>query len=183
MDWITFGSNLIDSTAWPLAVVIVVCWLKGHIKELLPFVRKVRIGNTEFELAEMTGRKVGEKVEKVVEGAEDTFVDVLLNQGIPEEKIKTLKEGINKVLRDTIQKTIQVQKDVEAEAIQKSIIGLVKANPFISERLLAETATDLYAFPKSSVIFQIDKLVGEGKIISSVGDISSIDSFLTLPIE
>lgn len=49
MDTLTFISNLIGSLAWPLAVVLVVWWLRKEIRKLLPFAKKLRYGDLEIE--------------------------------------------------------------------------------------------------------------------------------------
>ena len=49
MDWLTFISNLIDSLAWPVAIALIVWWLKDHIGRLLRFTKKFRYGDLEIE--------------------------------------------------------------------------------------------------------------------------------------
>jgi hypothetical protein len=49
MDWLTFFSNLIDSTAWPVATVSLVFILRKQITTLLPNVRKLKAGPVEAE--------------------------------------------------------------------------------------------------------------------------------------
>ncbi len=183
MDWITFSSNLIDSIAWPLAIVIVVYWLKGHIKELLPFVRKVRYGNVEVDFAEITERKTDEVLEEKIKEWGIYTKEILERQNIPEVKITTLRDEISELVSDAVQETRQVEKDVKIEEIRKRIIGLVKVNPSITMKLLENVTTDLFDFPRPKVLNQIRQLWGEGKIISSDGRLLKDISFLTLPAD
>ncbi len=187
MDWITFGSNLIDSTAGPLAIVIVVYWLKGHIKELLPFVRKVRYGDLEIDLDRAAEpkdeEKVDEKVEETLEKAKDTVGDVLMEEGIPQVNIETLRDKIGQVTRSAIQETREIEKDIETEGIRNSIIGLVRANRTVSRELLENAVTDLYDYPRSNVVSEITHLFRAGKIIFSEEHLLKKELFFTLPAD
>lgn len=49
MDWLTFVSNLIASTAWPIVTVCLVLILRKQITALLPHVRKLKAGPVEAE--------------------------------------------------------------------------------------------------------------------------------------
>ncbi len=49
MDTLTFVSNLIASTAWPIATVCLVLILRKQITTLLPHVRKLKAGPVEAE--------------------------------------------------------------------------------------------------------------------------------------
>lgn len=52
MDWLTFFSSLVDSIAWPLAILIIVWWLKDYIKKLIPYTSKLKYGDLEIEFGE-----------------------------------------------------------------------------------------------------------------------------------
>ncbi len=45
----TFITSIIDSIAWPFAIVIIVWWLKSHIVQLIPFTKKFKYGQLEIE--------------------------------------------------------------------------------------------------------------------------------------
>ncbi|MDD2369317.1 MAG: hypothetical protein PHQ90_08450 [Sulfuricurvum sp.] len=49
MDWMTFITKIIDSIAWPAAIVLVIWWLKSHIGQLIPFTKKFKYGDLEIE--------------------------------------------------------------------------------------------------------------------------------------
>ena len=49
MDWMTFITKIIDSVAWPAAIVLVIWWLKSHIGQLIPFTKKFKYGELEIE--------------------------------------------------------------------------------------------------------------------------------------
>ncbi len=53
MDWLTFISKLIDSTAWPVAAVLLGLIFRKKLADLLPLLRKVKAGplEAEFEIA------------------------------------------------------------------------------------------------------------------------------------
>ena len=55
MDWKTFISAVVDSLAWPLVTVIIVCILKDKLAELLPRLKRFKHNNTEIEFAEKVG--------------------------------------------------------------------------------------------------------------------------------
>lgn len=183
MDWITFGSNVIDSVTWPLAIVIVVYWLKGHIKELLPFVRKVRIGNTELEFAEMIERKANEKVEGVEQEAHTSVNAILDRQEIQDENIKTLRDEINDLVSDTVQKARQAEKDARTELVCDKINGLVRSNPHITQGLVVNLLDEMYGFHPSEIMTQVFHMVNRKQIISSDGNNLYSGSFLTIPVD
>lgn len=49
MDWLTFFSSLVNSTAWPISIVLIVWWLKDYIKKLIPYTSKFKYGELEIE--------------------------------------------------------------------------------------------------------------------------------------
>jgi len=49
MDWLVFVAQLIDATAWPAALLVVVLILRPVIKDLLLFLRKLKWGDFEAE--------------------------------------------------------------------------------------------------------------------------------------
>ncbi|RBP75289.1 hypothetical protein DET47_12328 [Shewanella putrefaciens] len=49
MDWMTFITKIINSVAWPAAIVLVIWWLKSHIGQLIPFTKKFKYGELEIE--------------------------------------------------------------------------------------------------------------------------------------
>ena len=49
MDWMTFITKIIDSVAWPAAIVLVIWWLKSHIGQLIPYTKKFKYGDLEIE--------------------------------------------------------------------------------------------------------------------------------------
>lgn len=49
MDWMTFITKIIDSVAWPVAIILVVWWLKSHISQLIPLTKKFKYGELEIE--------------------------------------------------------------------------------------------------------------------------------------
>ncbi len=180
MDWITFGSNLIASIAWPLAIVIVVFWLKEHIKELLPFVRKVRYGNVEVDFAEITERKTVEVLEEKFKEWGTYANGMLERQNISEVKIKTLRDEINSLVSNVVQETRQVERDVQTEAVRRRVIGALKDNQPMRLSHLVELLTVFYGLPMSTVRRQITDLWTERKISSSDHDALADRSELTL---
>ncbi|MEE1888017.1 hypothetical protein [Pseudomonas carassii] len=52
MDWLQFFSALVGSLAWPVAVVTVVCLLKGPILGLIPKIRSFKYGELHVDLSE-----------------------------------------------------------------------------------------------------------------------------------
>lgn len=49
MDWMTFITTIIDSIAWPMAIILVIWWLKSYIVQLIPFTKKLKYGEFEIE--------------------------------------------------------------------------------------------------------------------------------------
>lgn len=49
MDTLTFIAKLVEFLAWPSAAVILVLLLRGEIKDLLPYVKKLKAGPVEAE--------------------------------------------------------------------------------------------------------------------------------------
>lgn len=52
MDWLQFISALVSATAWPIAVVAVICLLKGPILGLIPKIRSFKYGELHVDLSE-----------------------------------------------------------------------------------------------------------------------------------
>lgn len=52
MDWLQFVSALVSATAWPTAIVVVVCLLKGPILGLIPKIRSFKYGELHVDLSE-----------------------------------------------------------------------------------------------------------------------------------
>jgi len=52
MDWKTFIANIISSTAWPAAFVIVVVILKQPITKILSYLTKVKYKDVELEFSQ-----------------------------------------------------------------------------------------------------------------------------------
>lgn len=52
MDWLQFVSALVSATAWPTAIVVVVCLLKGPILGLIPKIRSFKYGELHIDLTE-----------------------------------------------------------------------------------------------------------------------------------
>ena len=65
MDCLTFLSNLIDSLAWPLAVVIVAFMLRKQLPLIFENVKKFKAGSFEFERLEKDVLEAKEKAEVV----------------------------------------------------------------------------------------------------------------------
>lgn len=183
MDWITFSSNLIDSIAWPLAIVIVVFWLKEHIKELLPFVRKVRYGNVEVDFAEITERKTDEVLEEKKKVWSISVDEMLERQNIAETKIKTLKDEISGLVSDAVQETRQVEKETKTEMVRETILAIVSGGLSVDivYDSFVEYLTVKKGYPRSLVIDQLDEMHAEGIIRSSTGPFLLSESTITLP--
>ena len=49
MDQLTFISNLVEFLAWPIASVLLVFLLRGEIKRLLPYIKRLKAGPLEAE--------------------------------------------------------------------------------------------------------------------------------------
>lgn len=49
MDWFTFVEKLIGHLAWPVGAVVAVALLRNEIKQLLPFVKRLKAGPVEAE--------------------------------------------------------------------------------------------------------------------------------------
>lgn len=49
MDWLTFISNLVESLAWPTAVVIIAIVLREEVGRLLSKISRIRHNDTEVE--------------------------------------------------------------------------------------------------------------------------------------
>jgi len=52
MDWLTFIAEITKALSWPLAVVVSVVILRGHLRGALPFLRKLKYKDVELEFAE-----------------------------------------------------------------------------------------------------------------------------------
>lgn len=61
MDWKTLVSNLIDSLAWPVVVLVIVLSFKNEVVKLLLRLRKFKHNETEIEFGEEM-RKLGKEV-------------------------------------------------------------------------------------------------------------------------
>ena len=52
MDWLQFISALVSATAWPIAIVTVICLLKDPILGLIPKIRSFKYGELHVDLTE-----------------------------------------------------------------------------------------------------------------------------------
>ena len=50
MDWLTFISNLIDSLAWPVALVIALLAFRKPLTSVIPMLKRLRYKELEVEL-------------------------------------------------------------------------------------------------------------------------------------
>lgn len=64
MDWLTFITKLVDSLAWPVVALILGGVFKKQLKELLPFMKKLKAGPLEAEF-EREAERVLEEVSNV----------------------------------------------------------------------------------------------------------------------
>jgi len=62
VDCLTFVSNLIDATAWPIAAITIVFMLRGQLGPVLENLRKLKAGSFEAEF---------EKLEEIAEAAKE----------------------------------------------------------------------------------------------------------------
>lgn len=62
MDWLTFLTSLIESLAWPVAIVIVILTMRGPIARLLPELRELQYKDLRVEF--------GKKLEEIEAHAE-----------------------------------------------------------------------------------------------------------------
>lgn len=69
MDWMTFFTNIIDSIAWPFAIILIVWWLKSHIGQLIPFTKKFKYGELEIEFEQQLKALKKEAEESKIEHA------------------------------------------------------------------------------------------------------------------
>ena len=53
MDWLTFTTKIVESTAWPVCAVIIALLFKGQISELLGRIVKGKIPGGEFEFSDV----------------------------------------------------------------------------------------------------------------------------------
>lgn len=60
MDWLSFISTVIDSVAWPAAVIILVLLLRKPISNLIPLLQKLKYKDLELEF----GRRIEEAKEE-----------------------------------------------------------------------------------------------------------------------
>ena len=51
MDWLTFFSKIIDSTTWPLVVIVTVLILRKPLSSLIPLLRKLKYKDFEAEFS------------------------------------------------------------------------------------------------------------------------------------
>lgn len=49
MDWLTFVSKFIESVSWPLAVTAGVYFLRTELRDLVPFIKRLKAGPLEAE--------------------------------------------------------------------------------------------------------------------------------------
>jgi hypothetical protein len=63
MDILTFLSNIINSLAWPLTLVIAILLLRKPLRELFPFIQKLKYKEIEIEF----GRQVKEVRKELAE--------------------------------------------------------------------------------------------------------------------
>ncbi len=61
MDILTFISNIVNSLAWPLTLVIAILILRKPLHELLPFIQKFKYKEIEIEFGEQI-REVSEEL-------------------------------------------------------------------------------------------------------------------------
>jgi hypothetical protein len=82
MDWLTFFSSVIQSLAWPVAVIMLVVLLRDPLKRLVRQLRKLRYKDFELDFAQKIA-----KVEAEAEAAELPPVPPLTfpaGEGVPE---------------------------------------------------------------------------------------------------
>ena len=71
MDWLTFTASVIDSLAWPSAMILLVFVLRKPIKVLLPLLQRLKYKELELEF----GKQVGEIREEVArEISDETYL-------------------------------------------------------------------------------------------------------------
>lgn len=49
MTWIEFSAALVNSLAWPVAVLVIVYWLKDNLQSLLPFIDRLKYKDFEVQ--------------------------------------------------------------------------------------------------------------------------------------
>ena len=61
MDILTFFSNIINSLAWPIALLVAVLLLRKPLLELFPFIQKLKYKEIEIEFGQRV-REVGQEL-------------------------------------------------------------------------------------------------------------------------
>ena len=105
MDWLTFISKIIDSIAWPGAVILIALIFRNEIGKLLRLIRKLRHGDLEVTF--------GEELEKAREESEELGSPI----DTPAEIIRD-QELLNLAKNHPPAAVIEAWKDIEKELIQ-----------------------------------------------------------------
>jgi hypothetical protein len=92
MDWRTFFVELARAVAWPATTLIIVCWLRGPLAELIRLLRKVKYRDVEleFDKADRLGTVVLK--EKISASSPQTMRDARVSDSV-KEILKTSPES------------------------------------------------------------------------------------------
>lgn len=63
MDWLTFSVELIKALIWPLLVVIILIIIRKPLSELVPYLKKLKLGELEAEF-EKTVRQIKDNMDQ-----------------------------------------------------------------------------------------------------------------------
>jgi hypothetical protein len=76
MNWKEFFANIIDSLAWPIAIIVIFLMIKDKISELIPRLKKLKHKETELEFTELISELNNERVEPNLDDqAEEPIID------------------------------------------------------------------------------------------------------------
>ena len=134
--------SIIDgNTVWLLVIAVVVI-VGPDLKVLIPYIKRIKIGDTEIELAEKTA-KIGQEIDKVKEE-----VSVDQNWEIPDRTTDEVNEVLNDAKTNPRAAFLLLATKIEEEVrsrLQKA--GFSQSRQFTSLPRLVEFGVEKQVFP------------------------------------
>ena len=125
MDWLTFISNIIDSIAWPAAIVFLFYFLRNDLPTIAKYVKKLKYKDLEMEF--------GESLRAVKKETNYAIPDVPENIAISGQTQDQIKDNLNSIAELAPRSAIlEAWLQVEAAAVdlvRKKGISNFKSSP------------------------------------------------------
>lgn len=179
MDWLTFFSEIIRSTAWPIAVITVAFVFREPLAKLILLIRKLRVRDVEVTFGEELAKARAE-VEEVPVSAEEEAAE--------HDKFKTLQELASSHPPAAIiesWKLIEDELRQVAKTIGKPELSKMPAKVFLELRRdarIGSKASSLFnrlRHLRNAAVHQSDFQISEGQALEYVDLAQSMAAFIS----